>query len=83
MQFLGLLVMKNLVNPESAEVITTLRLAHLRTVMVTGMNSISLFCLCNPNIIRLLEISVMAIEDRSVQDFFPPRRVSAGVVTLY
>uniref|UniRef100_A0A8C7I5Y0 ATPase cation transporting 13A2 n=1 Tax=Oncorhynchus kisutch TaxID=8019 RepID=A0A8C7I5Y0_ONCKI len=37
MQFLGLLVMKNLVKPESAEVITTLRLAHLRTVMVTGM----------------------------------------------
>uniref|UniRef100_A0A673YC44 ATPase cation transporting 13A2 n=1 Tax=Salmo trutta TaxID=8032 RepID=A0A673YC44_SALTR len=38
MQFLGLLVMKNLVKPESAEVITTLRLAHLRTVMVTGDN---------------------------------------------
>ncbi|KAM6976472.1 polyamine-transporting ATPase 13A2 [Aplochiton taeniatus] len=38
MQFLGLLVMKNLVKPESAEVINTLRLAHMRTVMVTGDN---------------------------------------------
>uniref|UniRef100_A0A668AXP5 ATPase cation transporting 13A2 n=1 Tax=Myripristis murdjan TaxID=586833 RepID=A0A668AXP5_9TELE len=36
MQFLGLLVMKNLVKPESAGVINTLRLAQLRTVMVTG-----------------------------------------------
>ncbi|XP_029911888.1 polyamine-transporting ATPase 13A2 isoform X2 [Myripristis murdjan] len=38
MQFLGLLVMKNLVKPESAGVINTLRLAQLRTVMVTGDN---------------------------------------------
>ncbi|XP_071772764.1 polyamine-transporting ATPase 13A2 isoform X1 [Centroberyx gerrardi] len=38
MQFLGLLVMKNLVKPESAKVINTLRLAHLRSVMVTGDN---------------------------------------------
>ncbi|XP_077371234.1 polyamine-transporting ATPase 13A2 isoform X2 [Festucalex cinctus] len=38
MQFLGLLMMKNLVKPESAEVIRTLRLAKLRTVMVTGDN---------------------------------------------
>ncbi|KAJ8016642.1 hypothetical protein DPEC_G00009360 [Dallia pectoralis] len=37
-QFLGLLVMKNLVKSESAEVINTLRLAHLRSVMVTGDN---------------------------------------------
>ncbi|XP_077434192.1 polyamine-transporting ATPase 13A2 [Vanacampus margaritifer] len=38
MQFLGLLMMKNLVKPDSAEVIRTLRLAKLRTVMVTGDN---------------------------------------------
>ncbi|XP_019728679.1 polyamine-transporting ATPase 13A2 [Hippocampus comes] len=38
MQFLGLLMMRNLVKPESAEVIRTLRLAKLRTVMVTGDN---------------------------------------------
>ncbi|XP_051915684.1 cation-transporting ATPase 13A2 isoform X2 [Hippocampus zosterae] len=38
MHFLGLLMMKNLVKPESAEVIRTLRLAKLRTVMVTGDN---------------------------------------------
>ncbi|XP_054464832.1 cation-transporting ATPase 13A2 [Anoplopoma fimbria] len=38
MQFLGLLMMKNLVKPESAEVINTLRLANLRSVMVTGDN---------------------------------------------
>uniref|UniRef100_A0AAQ5YUG8 Cation-transporting P-type ATPase N-terminal domain-containing protein n=1 Tax=Amphiprion ocellaris TaxID=80972 RepID=A0AAQ5YUG8_AMPOC len=36
MQFLGLLMMKNLVKPESAKVINILRLAHIRTVMVTG-----------------------------------------------
>uniref|UniRef100_A0A673BBF9 ATPase cation transporting 13A2 n=1 Tax=Sphaeramia orbicularis TaxID=375764 RepID=A0A673BBF9_9TELE len=36
--FLGLLMMKNLVKPESAEVINMLRLANLRTVMVTGDN---------------------------------------------
>lgn len=36
--FMGLLVMKNLVKPESAEVISTLRQARLRTVMVTGDN---------------------------------------------
>uniref|UniRef100_A0A8C9WYA2 ATPase cation transporting 13A2 n=1 Tax=Sander lucioperca TaxID=283035 RepID=A0A8C9WYA2_SANLU len=38
MQFLGLMIMKNLVKPESAQVINMLRLAHLRTVMVTGDN---------------------------------------------
>ncbi|TRZ02445.1 hypothetical protein DNTS_030275 [Danionella cerebrum] len=38
MNFLGLLVMKNQVKPESAEVIHTLKLAQLRTVMVTGDN---------------------------------------------
>lgn len=36
MQFLGLLLMKNLVKPESPKVINILRLAHLRSVMVTG-----------------------------------------------
>ncbi|XP_063065019.1 cation-transporting ATPase 13A2 isoform X2 [Engraulis encrasicolus] len=38
MRFLGLLVMKNLVKPESPEAISTLRQARLRTVMVTGDN---------------------------------------------
>lgn len=38
MQFLGLLMLKNLVKPESAKVINILRLAQLRTVMVTGDN---------------------------------------------
>ncbi|XP_064156772.1 cation-transporting ATPase 13A2 isoform X2 [Anguilla rostrata] len=38
LQFIGLLVMKNLVKPESADVISTLRQAQLRTVMVTGDN---------------------------------------------
>lgn len=38
MNFLGLLVMKNQVKPESAEVICTLKLAQLRPVMVTGMS---------------------------------------------
>ncbi|KAM9786025.1 polyamine-transporting ATPase 13A2 [Neosynchiropus ocellatus] len=38
MNFVGLLMMKNLVKPESAEVINALRLAQLRTVMVTGDN---------------------------------------------
>ncbi|XP_069550131.1 polyamine-transporting ATPase 13A2 isoform X2 [Brachyistius frenatus] len=38
MQFLGLLMLKNLVKPKSAEVINVLRLAHLRSVMVTGDN---------------------------------------------
>ncbi|XP_070823849.1 polyamine-transporting ATPase 13A2 isoform X2 [Chaetodon trifascialis] len=38
MQFVGLLMMKNLVKPESAMVINILRLAHLRSVMVTGDN---------------------------------------------
>uniref|UniRef100_A0A671PY13 Probable cation-transporting ATPase 13A2 n=1 Tax=Sinocyclocheilus anshuiensis TaxID=1608454 RepID=A0A671PY13_9TELE len=38
MNFLGLLVMKNQVKPESAEVICTLKLAQLRPVMVTGDN---------------------------------------------
>lgn len=36
MHFLGLLMMKNLVKPESAKVIKILRLAQLRSVMVTG-----------------------------------------------
>lgn len=38
MHFLGLLMMKNLVKPESAEVINILTLAHVRSVMVTGDN---------------------------------------------
>ncbi|XP_029291341.1 polyamine-transporting ATPase 13A2 isoform X2 [Cottoperca gobio] len=37
-QFLGLLMMKNLVKPESANVIKMLRLAQLRSAMVTGDN---------------------------------------------
>uniref|UniRef100_A0A7N8Y4T3 ATPase cation transporting 13A2 n=1 Tax=Mastacembelus armatus TaxID=205130 RepID=A0A7N8Y4T3_9TELE len=41
MQFLGLLMMKNLVKPESANVINTLRLAHLRSVMATGESCLS------------------------------------------
>lgn len=36
MLFLGLLMMKNLVKPESAKVIKTLKLAQLRCIMVTG-----------------------------------------------
>ncbi|KAL2103581.1 hypothetical protein ACEWY4_000449 [Coilia grayii] len=38
MRFLGLLIMKNLVKPESPEVISILRQARLRTVMATGDN---------------------------------------------
>ncbi|XP_057175089.1 cation-transporting ATPase 13A2 isoform X1 [Triplophysa rosa] len=38
MSFLGLLIMKNQVKPESAEVIHILKLANLRPVMVTGDN---------------------------------------------
>ncbi|AWP09289.1 putative cation-transporting ATPase 13A2 [Scophthalmus maximus] len=38
MQFLGLLMMKNLVKPESDNVIHMLRLAQLRSVMITGDN---------------------------------------------
>uniref|UniRef100_A0A3Q2ZT71 ATPase cation transporting 13A2 n=1 Tax=Kryptolebias marmoratus TaxID=37003 RepID=A0A3Q2ZT71_KRYMA len=38
LQFLGLLMMKNLVKPESAKVINVLRLAQIRNVMVTGDN---------------------------------------------
>ncbi|XP_028265066.1 polyamine-transporting ATPase 13A2 isoform X2 [Parambassis ranga] len=38
MQFLGLLMMKNLVKPESPQVINILRLACIRSVMVTGDN---------------------------------------------
>ncbi|XP_030624742.1 cation-transporting ATPase 13A2-like [Chanos chanos] len=38
LQFLGLLVMKNQLKPESAGVISTLRQAQLRPVMVTGDN---------------------------------------------
>ncbi|XP_030590233.1 polyamine-transporting ATPase 13A2 isoform X1 [Archocentrus centrarchus] len=37
-QFLGLLMMKNLVKPESANVINILSLADIRSVMVTGDN---------------------------------------------
>lgn len=36
MCFLGLLMMKNLVKPQSAEVINTLRRAQLRCIMITG-----------------------------------------------
>ncbi|XP_031724671.1 polyamine-transporting ATPase 13A2 isoform X2 [Anarrhichthys ocellatus] len=42
MRFLGLLMMKNLVKPESAKVIDVLRLANLRSVMVTGERYFSL-----------------------------------------
>uniref|UniRef100_A0A8C2Z5P3 ATPase cation transporting 13A2 n=1 Tax=Cyclopterus lumpus TaxID=8103 RepID=A0A8C2Z5P3_CYCLU len=42
MRFLGLLIMKNLVKPESAKVINVLRLANLRSVMVTGERSFAL-----------------------------------------
>nr|XP_043893545.1 cation-transporting ATPase 13A2 isoform X2 [Solea senegalensis] len=38
MQFMGFLMMKNLVKPESASVINMLKLANLRSVMVTGDN---------------------------------------------
>uniref|UniRef100_A0A3P9IIQ1 Polyamine-transporting ATPase 13A2 n=1 Tax=Oryzias latipes TaxID=8090 RepID=A0A3P9IIQ1_ORYLA len=38
MQFLGLMMMKNLVKAESPKVINTLSLAHIRSVMVTGDN---------------------------------------------
>ncbi|TDH01678.1 hypothetical protein EPR50_G00182750 [Perca flavescens] len=38
MQFLGLMMMKNLVKPESAQVINMLKVAHRRSVMVTGDN---------------------------------------------
>ncbi|KAJ3588699.1 hypothetical protein NHX12_009553 [Muraenolepis orangiensis] len=38
LRFLGLFVMRNLVKPETAGVMHTLRLAQLRTVMVTGDN---------------------------------------------
>ncbi|XP_015243077.1 PREDICTED: probable cation-transporting ATPase 13A2 [Cyprinodon variegatus] len=38
MQFLGLLMMKNVVKPESTEAITILRLADIRSIMVTGDN---------------------------------------------
>lgn len=36
MRFLGFLMMKNLVKPQSADVISTLRRAQLRCIMVTG-----------------------------------------------
>lgn len=39
LQFLGLLVMKNQVKPESAGVISILREALIRPVMVTGMKT--------------------------------------------
>uniref|UniRef100_A0AAX7SZW7 Cation-transporting P-type ATPase N-terminal domain-containing protein n=1 Tax=Astatotilapia calliptera TaxID=8154 RepID=A0AAX7SZW7_ASTCA len=38
MHFLGLLMMKNLVKPESAKVINILRKANVRSIMVTGDN---------------------------------------------
>ncbi|MBN3324731.1 AT132 ATPase, partial [Atractosteus spatula] len=38
MQFLGFLVMRNLVKPETAPVISTLRQASIRTIMATGDN---------------------------------------------
>uniref|UniRef100_A0A669CQH3 ATPase cation transporting 13A2 n=1 Tax=Oreochromis niloticus TaxID=8128 RepID=A0A669CQH3_ORENI len=38
MRFLGLLMMKNLVKPESAKVINILRKANVRSIMVTGDN---------------------------------------------
>uniref|UniRef100_A0AAQ4NNH6 ATPase cation transporting 13A2 n=1 Tax=Gasterosteus aculeatus aculeatus TaxID=481459 RepID=A0AAQ4NNH6_GASAC len=38
LQFLGFLMLKNLVKPESAGVINVLRLANLRSAMVTGDN---------------------------------------------
>ncbi|KAM6983109.1 polyamine-transporting ATPase 13A2 isoform 1-T1 [Tautogolabrus adspersus] len=38
MQFLGFLIMKNLVKPESPRVINILRLANIRSIMVTGDN---------------------------------------------
>uniref|UniRef100_A0A1A8FPM2 ATPase type 13A2 n=2 Tax=Nothobranchius korthausae TaxID=1143690 RepID=A0A1A8FPM2_9TELE len=38
LQFLGLLMMKNLVKPESAKVINILKLAQIRNIMVTGDN---------------------------------------------
>ncbi|XP_075882628.1 polyamine-transporting ATPase 13A2 isoform X2 [Nelusetta ayraudi] len=38
MRFLGFLMMKNLVKPQSADVISTLRRAQLRCIMVTGDN---------------------------------------------
>ncbi|XP_068601873.1 polyamine-transporting ATPase 13A2 [Brachionichthys hirsutus] len=38
MQFLGLLMMKNLVKPQSANAIHIMKLADLRTIMVTGDN---------------------------------------------
>ncbi|XP_030623586.1 cation-transporting ATPase 13A2-like [Chanos chanos] len=41
LQFLGLLVMKNQLKPESAGVISTLRQAQLRPVMVTGDNDLT------------------------------------------
>lgn len=39
MQFMGLLVMKNQVKPESAGVISILREALIRPVMVTGIKA--------------------------------------------
>ncbi|XP_024860631.1 polyamine-transporting ATPase 13A2-like isoform X2 [Kryptolebias marmoratus] len=38
LQFLGLLMMKNLVKPKTGDVIDVLKKAHIRTVMVTGDN---------------------------------------------
>jgi len=55
MRFLGLLIMKNLVKPESAEVINILKLANLRSVMVTGERS-----LCTSSFVSLYhEVSVV------------------------
>lgn len=43
LQFLGLLVMKNQVKPESAGVINILRQALIRPVMVTGIKILYLY----------------------------------------
>lgn len=40
LQFLGLLVMKNQVKPESAGVISILRQALIRPIMVTGIKTV-------------------------------------------
>lgn len=40
MVFLGFLVMRNLLKPETRPVISTLRNANIRTVMVTGRTAL-------------------------------------------
>lgn len=59
MQFLGLLVMKNLVKPESAEVIEILRRAQMRTAMVTGDNILTAV-----NVAR--NCGMMGLDDRVI-----------------